>query len=133
MTTALSLAARTARLAVLKDLIQAGGYLDFYAGTPPATPDAAPGSTLLAHMALPNPVGAITQGGGYAVLTLAVPVTTNCVASGQVGWARFYSGSETGILDLPAGTEGADAPLILSALQVYTGGELQLLACVLRE
>lgn len=134
MSTALSLAARMARLAALKDLIQLGGYLDFYMGAPPATPDDAPGATLLAHMALPTPVGALTQSAGLAVLTLAVPIATNCLAAGQIGWARFYSGAGTaGLLDLPAGVVADGTPLVLSATQVYTGGELQLLACVLRE
>lgn len=132
--TALSLAARTARIATLKDLIQAGGYLDFYAGAPPASPDLAPGATLLAHMALPAPVGAVTQDGGLAVLTLTVPVSTNCLASGDIGWARFHGGAgDAGLLDLPAGASGSGAPVTLSAATVYTGGELQLLTCVLRE
>ena len=140
MTTPLSLLARRARLHGLREDLDAGGaQIEFYTGTPPSEPDLAAAETLLATMALAAPCGALGQVGAtqtarsLATLTLTVPQTVLAVASGVIGWLRLTNGAEQGFIDLPVGLVGSGAPALVNAVQVFTGGEIQLVSCVLAE
>lgn len=138
MTMPLSLIGRKAQLLGLRDAIDAGGGAAlFYADAPPALPDDATAALLLGTVAFAAPCGAIadlvTEAGTLATLTLTVPLLGNAAASGVIGWVRLVNGAGQGFLDLAAGLAGSGAPVILNALQVYTGGEIQLLSCVIAE
>ncbi len=139
MTTPLSLNARKARLQGLRDHLDAAGpaRMDFYTGTSlPATPEADPASTdtLLGSVALDTPVsGAIGASGSLATYTVAVPRTGTAVGTGVVGWVRLRNGAGQGVLDSLVVKAPATGPVVLSDTQVYAGGELQLVACVLSE
>lgn len=136
--TALSLIARKACQTGMRDAIDSGGgAMLFYTGTPPAAPDLATTETLLAQLPLASPCGAISASGGLALLTLTVPLSSDALASGLIGWVRIVNGDGEGFLDLlaglplPEGSPDTPAPVLLNALQVYAGGEVQLLSCVL--
>ncbi|ABM37551.1 hypothetical protein [Polaromonas naphthalenivorans] len=132
MTTPLSLIARKGQMAGLRAALDAGGGKAlFYINAPPATPDDATAETLLGSINLATPSGALGDASGLATLTLTVPQITNALASGIIGWVRLADGAGHGFMDLPAGLAGSGLPVILNALQVYTGGEIQLLACLI--
>jgi len=135
MTTPLSLEARQLRLTALRDLIDSGGgKLKLYTGTAvPATPDTAATDTLLGTIALAVPSGAIGAASGTATLTLTTPQATNASNTGIVGWVRFCKGSGAGVMDLPVVKSPATGPVVLSDTQVYAGGEIQLLSCLITE
>ena len=129
----LSMAARQARLNALLTLINEGKRIDFYAGTPPAKPELPTTQMLLASIALAIPAGVVDEVDGVATLTVTTPRDVQCIKTGVVGWARFFDGDEGGIMDLEVGAIGSSSPVVLSDLRVYTGGELQLLACSIAE
>ena len=143
MSTALALIARTARLSGLRTALDVGGArLLFYTGLPPATTGATTAETLLGTALLSNPCGALGQTvvsptSTLATLTMTVPKTTTAVASGVIGWVRMANGvggaAGEGFIDLPAGLVDSGAPAILNVMQVFAGGEIQLLSCVLAE
>lgn len=132
MSVLLSLAARQARLLALRGLLD-GGAVRAYTNVPPATPETASTETLLGTVALPNPAGAIGASGAIATLTLTTPLVTSVDATGVIGWVRFVDSTGTGVLDLPAGGVGSGMPVVLSNTQVYAGGEVHLLTCVISE
>ena len=127
------MAARQARLNALLTLINEGKRIDFYAGTPPAKPELPTTQMLLASITLATPAGAVGVVDGVATLTITTPRDVQCIKTGVVGWARFFDGDEGGIMDLEVGAIGSSSPVVLSDLRVYTGGELQLLACSIAE
>lgn len=135
----LSLVARQARLLALRDLMDAGGAeLWFYTGSAvPTTPETATAETFLGAVTLATPSGAIGAAGTVATWTLTVPRVNAATTTGVVGWVRFVDGSGNGVLDLLAGAaDGTYSPprqVLLSDLQVYAGGEIQLLSCVISE
>lgn len=129
----LSMAARQARLSALLTLINEGKKIDFYAGTPPAKPELPTTQTLLASIALATPAGVVGVVDGVATLTITTPREVQCVQSGVVVWARVFDGDEAGIMDLEVGAIGSNAPVVLSDLRVFSGGELQLLSCTISE
>ena len=142
MTTPLSLAARQARVLALRDLLDVGGAkLRFYTladATPlPATPETATTETLLGVMALAAPSGSIGAVGNVARLTMTVPRTTTALDTALVGMVRFVDGAGASHMDLRVGKVGEvytpARSVLLSDLQVYTGGELQLISCVISE
>ena len=129
----LSMAARQARLNALLTLINEGKRIDFYAGTPPAKPELPTTQMLLASITLAIPAGVVDEVDGVATLTITTPRDVQCIKTGVVGWARFFDGDTGGIMDLEVGAIGSSSPVVLSDLRVYTGGELQLLACSIAE
>lgn len=134
MTVPLSLAARQARLTALRDFIDTGGaLLRFYTGTNPAKPEDATSETLLGTVALATPSGAISNSGTTATYTVSVPRVNACDASGVVGWVRFCKGDGTGALDVAVVEAPTSGSVVLSDTQVYAGGELQLISCVISE
>ena len=134
MTVPLSLAARQARLTALRDFIDSGGaLLRFYSGTAPAKPEDATAQTLLGTIALASPCGAIGASAATATLSVSVPRVNACDVSGVVGWVRFCKGDGTGVLDVAVVEAPAGGAVVLSDTQVYAGGELQLISCVISE
>lgn len=134
MTTPLSLIARKAHLTGLRDGVDVGGArLLFYTNAPPATPDTATTESLLGTIALASPSGAIGQSGTLATWTLTTPQVASATASGIIGWARLVNGAGNGFMDMLAGLAGSGAPVIVNVAQVYTGGEIQLVSCLVSE
>ena len=139
MSTPLSLVARTARMLGLRDAVDVGGArMLFYTGLPPANASLPTTETLLGTLLLSTPCGVLGQlvissTSTLATLTMAVPKTGMAVASGLIGWVRIANGALDGFMDLPAGLTGFDAPIIVNVAQVFTGGEIQLISCVLAE
>lgn len=134
MSTPLTLTARKARMAGLRAQIDAGGgQFVFYTGTPPATPDMPTSETLLATVTLAVPCGVVGQSATQALLTFTVPQTALATASGNIGWVRIANAAGDQFMDLPCGLAGSGAPVVLSLLQVFAGGEIQLISAVLAE
>lgn len=134
MSIALTLAARKARMTGLRNQIDLGtGQFLFYTGTPPATPDLAADATLLGTIVLAVPCGALGESATQALLTFTVPQFVLAIASGVIGWVRIANAAGDKFMDLPCGLSASAAPVILSALQVFTGGEIRLLSAVLAE
>ena len=139
MSTPLSLLARQARLLALRDLMDVGGAgMQFYTGDAvPDTPETATTETLLGTVTLATPSGAISSIGATATLALTVPRTNAAIATGSIGWVRFIDGAGAGVMDLQVGKVGVQytppRPVLVSDLQVYAGGELQLISCVISE
>lgn len=132
MTTPLSLIARKAELLGLRDALDAGGAaLLFYPNTPTALPDDTTTEVLIGAINLAVPSGAIGQSGTLATLTLTTPQVAPAANTGLIGWARLVDGAGNGFLNLLAGLPGSGAPVIVNTLQVYAGGEIQLLSCVI--
>lgn len=132
MSALLSLAARQARLLALRGLLD-GGAMRLYPNVPPATPETASTEVLLGTVALPSPAGAIGASGAMATLTLTTPLVTAVGTTGVIGWVRFCDSAGAGVMDLPAGGIGSGLPVVVSNTQVYAGGEVQLLTCVIAE
>lgn len=135
MTVPLCLATRQHRLAATRDDI---AEMWFYTSAVmplvlPATPETPTTETLLAVDTLAAPAGAIGASGNIATLTLTVPRICTVLAGGLVAWVRFVDAMGAGIMDLPCEATGGSAPVILSSLAVYVGGELQLISCVIGE
>lgn len=132
MTTPLSLIARKAELTGLRNALDAGGgEALFYTNSPPATPDTATAETLLGTIALATTSGVIGASGALATLTLTVPQVAPAAATGVIGFVRLADGVGNGFMDLPVGLAGSGLPVIVNATQVYAGGELQLVSCVI--
>lgn len=70
----------------------AGGKLDIYTGSQPATPDLAPSGTLLASITLPSPCFAAASSGAIAKTGTWQDSSAN--ASGTAGWARFKASGD---------------------------------------
>lgn len=133
MPTPLSLACRQARLTATRDFIDVGGgSLLFYTGSPAAKPTDPTSETLLGTVPLAVPSGSIGASGDIAVLTIA-PVFATAIETGIVGWIRVARGSGVGVADLTVVEAPATGPAVMSAVQVYAGGQLQLASCVLTE
>lgn len=130
MSTPLSLVGRKAQLLGLRAVL---GQAVFYAGLPPATPDEAPAGALLGHVLLASPAGVVGDAAGLATLTLDGPQIANATATGVIGFIRFATADGSGVLDVQAGLAAAGLPAVVNALQVYAGGEVQLLSCVIKQ
>lgn len=137
MSTALSLGARLARVAALRGVIDTdGGKMLFCAGAPPAAPEDALVDAPLATVPLATPTcGTVSATGTpLAVATLSLtPASALAAMAGLVGFVRITDGAGAGVMDLPAGLPGSGMPVILSALQLYAGGEVQILSCLIQE
>ena len=91
----------------------------------------------LATLPLDTPTSGSVDVAGEAPALLALlsltPVSGLASAQGLVGFARIADGAGVGIVDLRAGPPGSELPVILSALQLYMGGEVKLLSCLISE
>lgn len=134
MSTPLALIARSARMLGFRTALDAGGAKAlFYTGTKPAQPGHATSETLLGTVLLASPCGALSEFEDLALLTVSVPLTTLAVASGEIGFVRLANGSGQVFLDVAAGLVGSGAPAIVNVAQVFTGGEIRLISCVLAD
>jgi hypothetical protein len=135
MTTPLSLIARKAEMAGLRAGLDAGGAgVLFYTGVPTALPDMPTAEVLLGSLPLASPCGTLGEAGTgpfFATLSITVPQVVLASATGVIGWVRFVDGAGNGFIDLLAGLEGSGAPVIVNATQVYAGGELRLVSCLI--
>jgi hypothetical protein len=89
--------------------VGATGWLQVWDGALPATPATAPAGTLLASLAMSNPIAPAASGG---VLTLsAITDDTNANATGTPTFARFATsetGTTTGIVQMSAAVGSGD-------------------------
>lgn len=135
MTTPLSLIARKAELQGLRDALDAGGAkMLFYTNAPTGLPDTATAETLIGTIALASPCGTLGETGAgpvFATLSLTVPQSTLAVVTGVIGWVRLVNGAGNGFMDLPVGLTGSGAPVIVNTQQVYAGGEIRLVSCLI--
>lgn len=124
----LSIAARIARLATIRNLIDAegGGAVHLHAAPRAANTETAPSSAPLAIVALAVPSCVLDEGG--AVTMELVEAAGYAAISGAVTWGRFVDGSGAVVFDEDAGPPGSDAAIIVSdgqeppSAQVYIGG-----------
>lgn len=137
MTTPLSLLSRKARLLGLRNHIDSNnfGTVQFYSGNVlPASPETtAPEAPLcVVELASPN-CGVVSDSNGLATLTMAGPRIGTVTTTGVVGWMRIVNGAGEPVLDTPVVKAPLTGPVVVSDTQVYAGGELQLISCVISE
>jgi len=99
-----------------------------YATTRPAT-GADPGGPLICSHTLDNPAGTINYTTG--ALTLNQDADGLVLVTGVVQWCRVVNGADEFCFDMDAGEAGSGAEAIFVDTQVYAGGGLRLVACVL--
>lgn len=132
---ALSLAARRARVLALGDLL-AGGRAVFYPLPVAASPDVVASGPALACVDLP---ALQWDGSAPAALGLGAQAFAPATDSGLIGWVRFVSAAGEAVLDCRAGLPGAGEEVSVSngavppSLQVFTGGEVRLVAFAVSE
>lgn len=132
MTTPLSLIARKAELTGLRNALDVGGaMLKFYTNSMPAKPEEVTSETLLGTILLAETSGTVGNAADLATLTLTVPQVTTAATTGVLGFVRLTNGAGDVFMDLAAGVAGSGMPVIVNVLQVYTGGEMQLVSCVI--
>jgi uncharacterized protein (UPF0261 family) len=92
-----------------------GGYLEFYTGAQPATPDVAVTSqTLLATLDLSATAFSATSAG---TKTANAITSGTAVATGTATWARAYkSDGTTAVIDGSCGTSGTDFILATTSI-----------------
>jgi hypothetical protein len=101
------------------------GYIRVYNGTKPATPQDAPGATLLAELRF----GATAFAGAVAGVAAANPITddTDANATGTAAWFRVLKSDGTtalwdgtaGVADLPSPGDVYDLQLNSAAIQIH--------------
>lgn len=128
----LALAVKHARLAALRDRIDAGSAGDaeirLYAGARPAF-GGAPAGAMLVSVSLPVPCGTIANG----ALTLDVANWVNVAASGDIVWGRIFDRDGVVVADLGVGLTGSGQAIEINTLTVFAGGLLAIISAVLRE
>lgn len=132
MSAPLSLVCRSARVLAVRECIN-GGAMYAFEGVPPATPETVSAYPRVGNISLAATAGAMGTTGNFATLTLTCPRVAPAEATGLIGWVRFVDSVGNGVMDLLAGAAGSSLPAIFSDLQVYTGGEMQLVSCVISE
>lgn len=136
MTVPLALGVRQTRILATRDYIDSngGGRILLYTGSPPSIPDAGTSETLLCTILFGvAPSANLSVVSTKARLTYVVPQIAVASSTGIVAWGRFANGLGYGVMDLPVGAPGSGMPIILSDTQLYAGGEVQLLSCILEE
>ena len=109
----LSLVAANTQATAMAPLANSG-FIDIFAGTQPANPETAAGSTALATFALPATFAAsITNG----VITANAITSVTIANSGTATWFRCWeSNHTTPLFDGSVGTSGADMNLNSTSL-----------------
>lgn len=103
----LASALRAARIALVKDAIDAAGtagLITFLGGTRPATGAAITAQPVVAACPLAYPCG--TLAGGTLTLSAITPGTV--VSAEPISWARLTAGNGAFVADLSVGLSGAD-------------------------
>ena len=127
----LTIQAKNARLAGLRDAIDTGGgtaHLRLYAGPQPPLGQP-PGGGHLVSISLPAPCGTVANG----ELALSVPSWVVVSASGTLAWGRITSRAGEVIADLTVGVTGSGQAIECNSLAVAAGGLLAITNAVLRE
>ena len=97
-----------------------GGFLDVYAGSQPATPETAAGSTALATFALPATFAASVTNGVITANAIAAVTIAN---TGTAAWFRVTEADHaTPLFDGLVGTSASD--MILNATSLVAGASL---------
>lgn len=118
----LSIPVRNSRLAVIGNALDAGtagGLLRLYAAPRPALGEVLTEQALLVELRLPKPSVGSLDGGR---LTFASINRALCQRSGTAVWARLLDGDERWVADLDVGVAGGDAEVVLSKLELFAGG-----------
>ena len=110
-----SAASRNAMLDTLCALAN-GGTISLYAGSQPASPETAAGSTALVTNNLAATAFAPAAAG---VATAGAIADGVAVGAGTAGWFRIFTSGAVAIWDGTVGTSGAD--LVLSSVAVEVG------------
>lgn len=126
----LSLAARRARLLVVRDaIISTGtGALWLIDGAMASSPEAAASGNVLAVIELTAAEFTVHA----TDAELVVSAVGHAMASGQPTWGRYVDGNGDGVLDQTVGQPGSGAQIIITdgqpvpSSQVWVGGEITL-------
>jgi hypothetical protein len=99
------------------------GYLRIYSGSQPATPETAPGGTLLAELRFGSPAfGAASAG---SISANAITDDASADATGTAAWFRILkSDGSTALYDGDCGTSGAD--LVLNSVNIQAGARVSI-------
>ena len=100
--------------------------IEVYGTTRPAI-GAAPGDTALCVIQLATPVGSVAGG----LLELEQFEDGLILRSGTAVWCRVKNGNGVFGFDMDAGESGSNAEAIFSTTQLFAGGGLRLVSCVL--
>lgn len=117
---------RNARLALIRDAIDAGsgpGLLRIYDGTRPASGAAITTETLLAELAFADPCASAPSAG---VLTFSTIAAVNAAASGTAAWARLLDSDATFVADVDVSAVGGGGQLTLSTTSISAGLEVEI-------
>ena len=101
-----AVALKNARLNVATTQLSTTAVLNIYTGSQPTNPDTGLSSnTLLASLALSNPIAPGASGG---VLTLSTITSATAGNTGTATWGSLLTGGGTRIIDFTVGTSGCD-------------------------
>jgi hypothetical protein len=117
---------RNNRLAQVTSGAGATAWLQVWDGALPATPVTAPAGTLLASMALANPIAPAPSGGVLTVTVSPVPTDSSANASGTPTFCRIATsetGTTTGVVQMSAGVGSGD---ISFSAAITVGGTVTL-------
>lgn len=129
-TTHLSDEATNAALDAVVDLLNTG-YVEFYTGSMPATPDTAVSTqTLLGTCTFGNPAfGAASAGSGGSTATAnAITEDSSADASGTVAWARIYKSDASEIADVDVTATGGGGALTVASTTITAGQPIEITA-----
>jgi hypothetical protein len=118
-------AARNAQLTGIRDLIDAGaagGTINIYDGSQPATGDTAIGAqVLLGVLTFSGTCGSVASG----VLTFSTITEDSAAnATGNASWARIRDSNGVDVLDVDVGTSGAT--INLNTVAIVLGGPIRM-------
>lgn len=99
-----------------------------YGTTRPAAGDP-PGGPVLAVITLTDPAGSVNNTTG--ALTLTPSGEALILNTGVALWCRVLNGDGAFCFDMDAGEDGSGAEAIFTDTQLYAGGSLTLVSCVL--
>lgn len=103
--------------------------LRLYGGTRRALPTDTPTSAMLAQITLTKPAGVVSA--GTLTLTQDTSATDLVALSGIVTWATLVTGNEITAADFDCTAVGGAGEVQLDDVQVYAGGRVDLVSCVL--
>ena len=115
---------------VALDAGAAGGAINIYNGTIPATPETAiTTQTLLGTLTLADPCGAVSGG----VLTMgAITQDSSADASGTASWARLTDSNGNVVMDIDVSNTGGGGTLQLNTVNIVAGGPILISSFVVR-
>jgi hypothetical protein len=123
-----STTARNAMADACLALLDAGsgpGVIQIRSGGLPASPQTAASGTLLATVALSDPVSGAAASG---VDTITDPVAVVGVADGTAGWARFQDSAGNAVMDCDVTATGGGGAITLSTTTISTGVSVDMAA-----